>query len=112
MPSLKVLTIAGRTIHVEIDGDDTIKNIKYKVADKLGVDPHMQRLICNNIELNDDEQVVNMMELLDKWDGTLHLMLKGSIREKYDFNTPPDVGPEEKPKMRKKGKGRFKCNII
>lgn len=117
MPNVKVQTLDGRRIHVEIASDDTFESVKYKVADTLGIDPHMQKLICNNIEVKNNDKVVDMMELFVKCDGVLHLVLKNSIHEE-DYHYPPDGSPKRRfssGKNKEKGSKlfpRFGCRII
>lgn len=117
MPLVKVQTIDGGEIKVEIADDDTIENIKYKVADKIGVVPQMQKLICNNIELKDNDKVEDILEFLKKYDGIVNLVLKNSIHEE-DYFYPPD-GPTKRRflSVKKKEKtsklsARFGCCII
>ena len=57
MPKLKVVSMDGKTKHIEIDGDDTIENILYKVADITGIPYRLQKLICEDKELKDNVEV-------------------------------------------------------
>ena len=50
MPKLKVVSMDGKTKHIEIDGDDTIENILDKVADITGIPYRLQKLICEDKE--------------------------------------------------------------
>ena len=79
---LNVVSMNGKPMRIEIDEDDTIENIKYKVAEITGIPPHLQRLICNNNDLKDNVKVSDMMKALIKSEFTVHLTVKAGILEK------------------------------
>ena len=89
MPSLKVMSMDGKPIELEIDGSDTVENIKSKITDKIGIPCRFQRLICNNIELKNDEKVSDKMMLLTQFNFTVHLITTASITER-DIQNPSD----------------------
>ena len=84
---LKIRSIDGKTIEVEVDGGDTIENIKFKVADKIGIACRLQKLICDNTELKDNEKVSDKIEVLTRADFTVHLMVKANICERDLHNS-------------------------
>ena len=98
MPSLKVMSMDGKPIELEIDGSDTIENIKSKVTDKIGIPCRFQRLICNNIELKNDEKVSDKMKLLTQFNFTVHLTTTANITER-DIQNPSDTHSIYKPKQ-------------
>ncbi|KAF2862991.1 ubiquitin-domain-containing protein [Piedraia hortae CBS 480.64] len=42
---IKVRTLTGREIEIEVDGTDTINHIKEQVEEREGIPPQQQRLI-------------------------------------------------------------------
>eukprot|EP00800_Vazella_pourtalesii_P013442 TRINITY_DN3214_c0_g1_i1.p1 TRINITY_DN3214_c0_g1~~TRINITY_DN3214_c0_g1_i1.p1 ORF type:complete len:129 (+),score=16.91 TRINITY_DN3214_c0_g1_i1:28-387(+) len=78
----------GTKRHVEIDGGDTIENIKYKVADITGIPYRLQKLIYEDKELKDNMKVSDIIETLTKSEFTVHLTVKAGILEKDIDNSP------------------------
>ncbi|CAA7022870.1 unnamed protein product [Microthlaspi erraticum] len=52
---IKVKTLTGKEISIEIDPMDTIEKIKERVEEKEGIPPPQQRLIYTGKQLADDQ---------------------------------------------------------
>ncbi|KAH8833202.1 ubiquitin-related domain-containing protein [Flagelloscypha sp. PMI_526] len=52
---IKVKTLTGKEIELDIDVDDPITRIKEKVEEQSGVPPQQQRLIFGGRQMNDDK---------------------------------------------------------
>ncbi|CAF1236829.1 unnamed protein product [Adineta steineri] len=54
---IKVKTLTGKEIEVDIDGTDKIERIKERVEEKEGIPPPQQRLIFGGKQMMDDKTV-------------------------------------------------------
>ena len=73
-----VITTYNKTVTLDVEGSDTIENVKQKIQDKEGIPPNHQFLYYGNILLQDDRTLIDYgIEELD----TLHLRADPKIAE-------------------------------
>ena len=65
-----VQTLSGKTISLEVNPSETVKNTKYKIQAKDGLPTHYQSLVYGGRELQDDKR---LQDYNIGRDSTLHM---------------------------------------
>ncbi|CAB4401193.1 ubiquitin [Rhizophagus irregularis] len=69
---IKVKTLTGKEIEIDIEGSDTVAKIKERVEEKEGIPPAQQRLIYAGKQLTDEKTAEDSGILAGE---VLHLVL-------------------------------------
>jgi len=69
---IKVKTLTGKEIEIDIDADDKIERVKERVEEKEGIPPQQQRLIFGGRQMADEKTV---REYNIEAGSVLHLVL-------------------------------------
>jgi len=69
---IKVKTLTGKTIQIDIEPEDTVLRIKERVEEKEGIPPPQQRLIFGGRAMGDEKKALDFG--INPGD-TLHLVL-------------------------------------
>ncbi|KAG0143580.1 hypothetical protein CROQUDRAFT_96077 [Cronartium quercuum f. sp. fusiforme G11] len=69
---IKVKTLTGKEIELDIEPEDLISTVKERVEEKEGIPPSQQRLIYSGKQMADDKTV---KELNIEGGSVLHLVL-------------------------------------
>ncbi|XP_040510909.1 NEDD8 isoform X6 [Gallus gallus] len=79
---IKVKTLTGKEIEIDIEPTDKVERIKERVEEKEGIPPQQQRLIYSGKQMNDEKTAADYKI---QGGSVLHLVLAAPI----DSPSPP-----------------------